>query len=208
MRPLNQATMESIRDCIAENTCYDGECLTLRSIALRTGIPYQTVGYYLKKMIESGELETDGRYGYQFSSRKPKLHRSYRVIEMVGRIPCGQLNIAEDDIHEYMQFPEEMFGSGDYFALTAHGESMIDAGIEPGDIVIVRRQNTAEPGQIVVMLSTEFTDSGVTLKRYYPEPEKHRIRLHPENSSMEDIYITEGVIQGVAERAVRVSKLT
>lgn len=207
MRPMNHTTIEAIRDCIAENTCYDGECLTVRSIARRTGIPYQTIGYYLRKMTDSGEISADDKYGYQFASRKPKLRRSYRVIEMVGSIPCGQLGIAEENIHEYIQLPEDLFGSGDYFALTAHGDSMIGAGIESGDTVIVRRQNTAEAGQIVVMLSTEFTDSGVTLKRYYPEPENHRIRLHPENPSMEDIYITDGVVQGVAEKVVRVSRL-
>ena len=57
------------------------------------------------------------------------------------------------------------------------------------------------------MLSTEFSDSGATLKRYYPEPAKQRIRLHPENDEMDDIYITNGVIQGIAERVIKVRAL-
>ena len=207
MRPLNQSTIEAIRDCIAENTCYDGECLSVRTIAQKTDVPFQTIAYYLRKMIETGEVEPDDRYGYQFASRRQKLNRSYRVIELVGSISCGQLNIAEEDIAEYMQFPEEFFGSGEYFALRADGESMINAGIEDGDIVLIKKQNTAREGQIVVMLSTEFSDSGATLKRYYPEPAKQRIRLHPENDEMDDIYISSGVIQGIAERVIKVRTL-
>ena len=207
MRPINQSTIEAIRDCIAENTCYSGECLSVRSIALKTDIPFQTIAYYLRKMIETGEVESDDKYGYQFASRRRKLNRSYRVIELVGSVSCGQLNIAEESVEEYIQFPEEFFGSGEYFALRADGESMINAGIEDGDIVLIKKQSTAHEGQIVVMLSTEFTDSGATLKRYYPEPAKHRIRLHPENDEMSDIYISEGIIQGVAERVIKVREL-
>ena len=207
MRPLNQSTMEAIRDCIADNTCYDGDCLTVRTIAFRAGIPFQTVGYYLKKMIDSGEIEPDERYGYQFAEKKQKFRQLYRVVEIVGRVSCGQLNIAESDICEYVKLPAELFGSGEYFALRADGDSMINAGIESGDTVLIRKQNTAQPGQIVVMLSTEFTDSGATLKRYYPEPEKKRIRLHPENDEMDDFYISEGIIQGVAEKVIKVRAL-
>ena len=207
MRPINQSTLEAIRDCIAENTCYDGECLTVRAIAQRTGIPFQTIAYYLRKMLGTGEAESDERYGYQFASRKQKLNRSYRVIEIVGGISCGQLNIAEENIAEYMQFPDEYFGGGEYFALRAEGESMINAGIEDGDLVLIRKQSVAKAGDIVVMLSTEFTDSGATLKRYFPEPENRRIRLHPENDGMADIYISDGIIQGVAERVVKVRTL-
>ena len=208
VRPLNQSTIEAIRDCIAENTCYDGEVLTVRSIAQRTGVPFQTIAYYLRKLLESGEIEADERYGYQFAIRRPKLNHSYRIIGLVGGISCGQLNIAEENVEEYLQLPEEYFvGGGEYFALTAEGESMIGAGIEDGDLVLIKKQSVARAGQIVVMLSTEFTDSGATLKRYYPEPDKGRIRLHPENDEMDDIYIKEGLIQGVAEKVIKVRSL-
>ena len=73
---------------------------------------------------------------------------------------------------------------------------MIDAGIEPGDLIVVRQQVTANPGDIVVAL-TSTTDSTATLKRYYPEPKMKKIRLHPENSEMEDQYYDEVIIQGV-----------
>ena len=83
-----------------------------------------------------------------------------------------------------------------FFLLRAKGDSMIDAGIDSGDLVLIRQQSTAEPGQIIVALVNDEEEA--TLKRYYPEPEKRRIRLHPENESMEDIVVEHCTIQGVA----------
>ena len=76
---------------------------------------------------------------------------------------------------------------------------MIEAGIEDGDLVLIRVQSTAERGQIIVAL----VGDEATLKRYYPEPERRRVRLHPENESMEDIYVSSCVIQGVAVMLLR-----
>ena len=76
---------------------------------------------------------------------------------------------------------------------------MIEAGIEDGDLVLIRVQSTAERGQIVVAL----VGDEATLKRYYPEPERRRVRLHPENESMEDIYVPSCVIQGVVVMLLR-----
>ena len=76
---------------------------------------------------------------------------------------------------------------------------MIEAGIEDGDLVLIRQQNVADEGQIVVAL----IDDEATLKRFYPEPQKHRIRLHPENSRMEDIFVARCGIQGVAVKVLK-----
>ena len=83
--------------------------------------------------------------------------------------------------------------------LRTHGDSMIDAGIEDGDKVVVKKQNHAKAGDIVVALVGNET----TLKRYYPEPEKQRVRLHPENKTMKDIIVRECYIQGVAEHVIK-----
>jgi repressor LexA len=76
---------------------------------------------------------------------------------------------------------------------------MINAGIHTGDLVLIREQSSAEPGQIVVALM----ETEATLKRYYPEPENNRIRLHPENDQMEDIYVPSCEIQGVAVKVIK-----
>ena len=76
---------------------------------------------------------------------------------------------------------------------------MIDAGIDNNDLVIIRQQNYADPGQIVVAL----VENEATLKRYYPEPRNKRIRLHPENKKLEDIYVDNCLIQGVAVKIIK-----
>ena len=80
---------------------------------------------------------------------------------------------------------------------------MINVGIDSGDLVLIRRQDTAEPGQIVVALDIDKDEA--TLKRYFPEPEKGRIRLHPENPDEKEIYmsIERCRIQGVAVKIIK-----
>ena len=120
-------------------------------------------------------------------------------VHLLGSIACGPFNFGEENILETYQFPTSFTGKGEFFLLRTFGESMINAGIEPGDLVLIRQQNTAHPGEIVVVSVGDET----TLKRYYPEPEKGRIRLHPENESMEDIYVKDCLIQGVAVKVIR-----
>ena len=76
---------------------------------------------------------------------------------------------------------------------------MIGAGIEDGDLVVVRQQATAEPGQIVVAL----VDDEVTLKRFFPDPQNGCICLHPENKRMKDIIVESCQIQGVAVKVLK-----
>lgn len=77
---------------------------------------------------------------------------------------------------------------------------MINVGIHDGDLVIIRKQNAADEGQIVVAL----TDDGeCTLKRYYLDRRRRKIRLHPENDEMEDMYFNKIQIQGVAVKIIK-----
>ena len=77
---------------------------------------------------------------------------------------------------------------------------MTGAGINSGDYVIIRKSNVASDGQIVAAM---VEGGECTLKRYYPEPENRRIRLHPENDSMQDMYFKEIEIQGVAVKLIK-----
>ncbi len=120
-------------------------------------------------------------------------------VHLLGFIACGPFNFGEENILETYRFPTSFTGEGEFFLLRTFGESMINAGIEPGDLVLIRQQNTAHPGEIVVVSVGDET----TLKRYYPEPGKGRIRLHPENESMEDMYVRDCLIQGVAVKVIK-----
>lgn len=102
--------------------------------------------------------------------------------------------LAEQNIEYYVPIPKSQIGNGKHYILTANGNSMINAGINDGDKVLIRIQSTAEEGQIVVAR----VDDEATLKRYYIDREKQKVRLHPENNRMKDIYVDNIEIQGIA----------
>ena len=140
----------------------------------------------------------NGKYGIE-TEHISKTERTVISVPILGLIPCGPLTEEEEYVDSYVKLPLSFLGSGDFFILTAHGDSMIEAGIDDGDLVVVRRQNHASAGDIIVALA----DGKNTLKRYFPEPKNKRIRLHPENSQMEDFYVTELYIQGVATKVIK-----
>ena len=113
-----------------------------------------------------------------------------RSVPLVGRVTAGLPILATENIEDYLVLPQSLQGRGDLFALRVQGESMIEAGIEDGDIVVLRRQETAENGEIVVAM----IDYEATLKRIYYED--GHVRLQPENAAMEPIYADEVVILG------------
>lgn len=184
-----------IRDYI---DCY-GNPPTVAEIAKAAGMPKSTTSRYLSHMRENGMLQYDtGRHGVMPEDVKSYLTDSRRM-PVLGAVSCGVPRLAEENIEEYVRLPASLVGAGEFFLLRANGQSMIEAGINDGDLVLVRQQDYAEAGQIVVALMEEEA----TLKRFYPEPEHHRVRLHPENSSMEDIIVDDCIIQGVAVKVLK-----
>ena len=101
-------------------------------------------------------------------------------------------------VHLSQQDVEALFGKGDMFILKTHGDSMIDVGIEEGDLVVVKKQNFATEGDVVVAL----VENETTLKTL-KYGENGRIILHPENKEMDDIYPEECYIQGVAKHIIK-----
>jgi repressor LexA len=102
-------------------------------------------------------------------------------LPLVGHVAAGQPILAEENIEDYVQVPEIAGGDEGAFVLTVRGDSMVDAGILDGDYVVVRKQDTAADGEIVVALVGEEA----TVKRFFKESD--HIRLQPENSTMEPI---------------------
>jgi repressor LexA len=110
-----------------------------------------------------------------------------RRLPLVGEIAAGGPLLAEENIQDYLAVPEPLSAGGDEFLLRVKGESMVEAGILPGDYVVVHRQQTARDGDIVVALAgaDEAADEA-TVKRFFRE--NGRIRLQPENSALEPLY--------------------
>ncbi|MGN0362472.1 MAG: transcriptional repressor LexA [Bilifractor sp.] len=175
-----------------------GVAPTTRAIADGTKLSNATVGRYLQYMREHDLIDYQGHRSYR-TKKQIAGEAVQNSVPVLGRIACGIPKFAEENIEEYVKLPESLFGAGSFYLLHADGESMTDAGIDDGDLVLIRRQPDAQPGQIVVALIGDEA----TLKRYYPEPENHRVRLHPENSSMDDIYVENCEIQGVAVKVLK-----
>jgi repressor LexA len=137
-------------------------------------------------------------------NREPNMSRAIMLSEsldrtglpLAGRIAAGVLHEAIEQ-EERIDFGE-LFSADDLFVLEVSGDSMIDDQIADGDYVVIRKQQTALKGQIVVALTD---DNEATLKRWYPE--HGRIRLEPANSSMKPIYVKRARVLGVVVGVVR-----
>ena len=171
---------------------------TVRAIADGVGLSPATVSRYMQHMRSNGMLDYDGHRNIRTRRSENEL-LGYNSIPIVGAIACGAPILAEENIESYVRLPVALFGQVDFFMHRAKGESMIEAGIDDGDLVLIKQQDAADRGEIVVAL----IDDEATLKRYYPEPEQHRIRLHPENSTMDEIYVDDCVVQGIAVKVLK-----
>jgi repressor LexA len=133
-------------------------------------------------------------------SRAIQLEDDYKGLPLAGRVAAGVMHEAIEQ-NERLDF-DAVFNNkrNNLFALKVSGDSMIDAHIDDGDFVIIRRQQSALPGQIVVAQTGE---GEATLKRYYPEKSKKRIRLQPANSDMSPIYVKDCKVLGIVAGVVR-----
>ena len=197
MRTKDTALIEQIKKSIEKTYEESGRSPSVRQIAREVGCSYSTVSRYIKEMVARGMIaRTSGEYETEAIS---KMNMDTVPVAVVGSVSCGPLTFAEENIEEYIKLPTSLLGQGKFFILHASGQSMIGAGIEDGDLVVVRQQPTAEPGQIVVAL----VEDEVTLKRFYPDPENGCVRLHPENKRLKDIIVDDCQIQGVAVKVLK-----
>ena len=155
-------------------------------------------------------LETLEKNGY--IRRDPTKPRTIEIIDdnfnlvrrevvnvpMVGTVAAGQPILAIENIDNYFPIPSEYMPNEETFMLKVKGESMINAGILDGDNILVKRQNTAKNGDMVVAL----VDNETTLKTYMVN-EEGRIFLRPQNKSMSDIYPDNCFIQGVVKFIIK-----
>ena len=199
MRRKNQEHFTLLERYIDTYLDSHGVSPSTREIAAGTGLSLATVSRYLSYMRENGMIDYVGQRNI-ITQRKRMTSTGSNKVPLLGAVSCGIPKFAEGNIEEYVQLPTALFGKGDFFLLRASGDSMIEAGIDSGDLVLVKHQDHAEPGQIVVAL---IGDDEATLKRFYPEPQHGIIRLHPENSSLDDIIVENCSIQGIAVHVMK-----
>ncbi len=186
-------TQAKILAYIEKATLQKGYPPSVREICEATGLKStSTVHGHLIRLEKKGLLYRDSMKPRAISV--PADHQAYRAdmvqVPVVGRVTAGIPITATENIEDYIALPQAMIGSGDHFILSVRGESMIDAGILDGDYVIVRKQSTADNGDIVIAM----IDDEATVKRFYKE--NGVFRLQPENPTMEPIIVPELTILG------------
>lgn len=130
-------------------------------IAEGVGISKATSYRYLVAMNENGMLSYDGKS--IITRQISKCTSDYFSAPVVGSIRCGDPELEEENVEEYVSLPKSIFGEGKFYILHARGDSMVDAGIEDGDMIVIRMQETAAVGDIVVALDENNEN---TLKMY------------------------------------------
>ena len=182
LNPKALQILDYIRDRIDE-----GLPPSVREICAALDIKSTSTAHkYLGELRERGLIEKGDRLNRAITLPDD---RSVRV-PLVGTVTAGQPILAVEEIEGYIPYRSRHLHSRDLFALRVRGESMINAGILDGDIVVVRRTPTAENGDIVVAL----VEDEATVKRFYKE--KGHFRLQPENDEMEPIIVDSVSILG------------
>lgn len=172
-----------------------GKAVDLKSTA--------TVHSYLNQLEEKGYIKKESQKGRTLKLLKGGIlddqeriekpiynEKELAFVPVVGKITAGAPILAVENVTDTFPIPVDFVGNSESFMLTVRGESMIEAGILDGDYILVKKQNTASNGEIVVALIGEEA----TVKTFYKE--KDHIRLQPENSTMDPIIVPNCEILG------------
>ena len=190
MRTLNKNTLCRMEQYIHEFQTENGRSPSYRNIMHAMGMSsLNLVQRYVLALENDGRIKRTRLGNIELPAKLDTGEMA--IAPLVGQIACGEPCFEVENIEESFALPRSVFGSGDLFMLRAFGESMIDAGINKGDLLVIRKQLEANDGDIVVAL----TSGNNTLKRLYHRNGK--IVLHPENKTMKDIIVSNCEIQGV-----------
>lgn len=166
---------------------------SVREIGQAVGLKSSsTVHAYLVQLEELGYLRRDPATPRAVIPVSPEEKKVSTAIEIpvVGDVAAGTPILASENIETYFPVPVDMLGSGSHFILKVKGESMIEAGILDGDYLIVRQQDDASNGEIVVAM----VDNEATVKRLYRHDDY--IELRPENMAMDPIIVPQAKVLG------------
>ena len=184
---VSEEKLNRVMDYIRKFTEENGYTPSVREIGKECGIKSTaTVHSYIEKLQNKGYLnKTENK------KRAVTIGKGSGVnVPLLGVVTAGQPIFAYENYEDYYTFPVGEFRGDDLFMLRVQGTSMIDAGIMDGDKIIVRRQQTAENGEIVVAFVND--EETATVKRFYNRNGK--IILHPENELLEDMVFELGQV--------------
>ena len=197
-----QATdkQQRVLDYVKEQIKKDGYAPSVREICKALDLKStSTVHGYLMRLQKKGLLQkaalkprTIRIVGDSGSEQDKGFYTSKEMVDVpiVGKVTAGMPILAVENIEDTFPLPIDFVGNSETFMLKVRGDSMIDAGILDGDLVLVKKQNTAENGDIVVAL----IEDEATVKKFYKE--KNFIRLQPQNQFMQPIIVPTCTILG------------
>ncbi len=166
---------------------------TVREIGEAVGLASpSTVHAHLANLERAGLIKRDPTKPRALELRREPRSEPARAADvhrlpLIGEIAAGGPLLAEDNVEDHLAVPEPLASGGEEFLLRVKGDSMVNAGILEGDLVVVHRQQSAEDGDIVVALAgADETADEATVKRFFKEG--RRVRLQPENDTLEPLY--------------------
>ena len=202
MRPYNQETLDKILKFVNKYYQEHHSSPTINEVAAGVGVARSTTHRYIQVLSERGLIDYDR--GIMSAPQSAKMKTAYVSAPLVGSIRCGSPEEEEESIEEYVSLPVSMFGKGDFYILRAKSDSMVDAGIDEDDLLVIERNCPALEGDIVVALDE---DNQNTLKRYrcFDEDEKCFV-LEYENEARypgKIIKVKGFQVQGVARHVIK-----
>ncbi len=150
-------------------------CLDYEKVAFKEGVK---VGIRLAKEIGMDDMQ---------------------ILSVYGNISCGGFKLIDDYAEGYLEIPSSMLGGADYFVLKATGQSMVEAGIDDGDLLIVQRKTAPDDGEIAVVLD----DDRVVLKRFFRLETEGKYLLKPENAAYKPMVVDSCEVLGVAVKVIK-----
>ena len=192
MRRYNEEILRKLYEYVIDYQKANGSSPTYRKVMQRFPNEFSStakVKNYLRVLTGRGLLEQNENG----TIRVDKRFKADAVnAQLIGQVACGEPIEAIENIEGSYVLPAELYGRGELMLLRAEGESMKGVGIDDGDYIVIRKQDTAEYGDMVLAI----IGTGGTVKTFYPQ-RNGKIILHPENEQYDDIVVDDCMIQGI-----------
>lgn len=192
MRRYNEEILHKLYEYVIDYQKANGSSPTYRKVMQRFPSEFSStakVKNYLRVLTVRGLLEQNENG----TIRVDKRFKADAVnAQLVGQVACGEPIEAIENIEGSYVLPAELYGRGELMLLRAEGESMKGVGIDDGDYIVIRKQEAAEYGDMVLAI----IGTGGTVKTFYPQ-KNGKIILHPENEQYDDIVVDDCMIQGI-----------